>query len=227
MSEQSHGLEAHTARIAELVSEIETLPESELRTKALELIENIDHIHRTAVWRLFEVLSELGGKGLVDRLVAEPAVKLLFVLYDLVPTEPLTPIESTANVTKPLSAGFVPLSAVEGLKVTPSFRVVFAGDDLPAGSLRAVEVDGQPLLLATTDGGTFAYRNQCIGSILPLHLGTLVGGEIHCPWHACRYDVTTGERVEGGEGVLEAFRVERDGDVVRVASGPSGVETMR
>lgn len=224
MPEPGHGLEAHALRIAELVGELEALPPSELRAKALELVENIDHLHRTAVWRLFEVLSELGGKGLVDRMVAEPSVKLLFVLYDLVPTEPLMAIESTASVAEPLSSGFVPLSAIEGLNVPPAFRVAFAGEDLPPGSLRAVEVDGQPLLLATTDQGTFAYRNQCLGSILPLHLGTLTAGAIHCPWHGCRYDVATGERLEGGQGRLQAFQVERDGEVVRVASS---TETVR
>ena len=42
---------------------------------------------------MFELLTELGGKGLVDRLATDPAVKTLFVLYDLIPSDPLQPVE--------------------------------------------------------------------------------------------------------------------------------------
>jgi nitrite reductase/ring-hydroxylating ferredoxin subunit len=216
----SDGLEAHARRIAELISELEALPDSGARTIALELIENIDHLHRTCIWRMFEVLSELGGKGLVDRMVTDPAVKTLFVLYDLVPSVPLVPVEASGNVAAPYSSGFVPLSAVAGLNLPPSFRVAFQRKDVPPGSLRAVEIDGRPVLLAALDADaeTFAYRNQCLGSILPLHLGTLDNGVIHCPWHGCRYDARTGERIEGGDGHLERFLVRVEGDIIRVES---------
>ena len=213
---EEHGVEAHAGRIAEIVDGLESLPDSEAKAMALELVENVDHLHRTCVWRLFEVLSELGGKGLIDRMVGEPSVKTLFVLYDLIPTEPLTPVETSGSVSPPYGSGFVPLSAIEGLNVQPSWHVVFERKDLPAGSLRAVEVDGTPLLLASTEDGVFAYLNNCGGSILPLHLGTLVDGEIHCPWHGCRYDVKTGAKNGSAEGGLESFRVELDGDKIRI-----------
>ncbi|HSF15155.1 MAG TPA: Rieske (2Fe-2S) protein [Vicinamibacteria bacterium] len=213
---QDPGVESHAARIAELVAELEALPDSEAKAKALELVENVDHLHRTCVWRLFEILSELGGKGLIERMVSEPAVKALFVLYDLIPSQPLTPVESPARVSAPFAGGFVPLSAIEGIHAEPSWHVVFAREDLPPGSLRAVEVDGTPLLLASTGDAVFAYRNSCGGSILPLHLGTLVDGEIHCPWHGCRYDVETGKKSGGIAGGLEAFRVVVDGDRIRI-----------
>jgi 3-phenylpropionate/trans-cinnamate dioxygenase ferredoxin subunit len=216
MSSEEHGVDAHAGRIAELIVEIESLPDSEAKTKAVELVEHVDHLHRTCVWRLFEILSELGGKGLIDRIVSEPSVKTLFVLYDLIPSQPLIPIETTAQVSAPHDAGFVPLSAIEGLKVERAWRVVFARKDLPVGSLCAVEVDGTPLLLAATEDGVFAHRNNCGGSILPLHLGTLVDGEIHCPWHGCRYDVRTGAKIGSDGGGLESFRVELEGDKIRI-----------
>ena len=216
MSSEEHGVEAHAGRIAEILVELESLPDSEAKTKVMELVEHVDHLHRTCVWRLFESLSELGGKGLIDRIVSEPSVKTLFVLYDLIPSQPLIPVETTAQVSAPHDAGFVPLSAIEGLKVERAWRVVFSREDLPVGSLRAVEVDGTPLLLAATESGVFAHRNSCGGSILPLHLGTLVDGEIHCPWHGCRYDVRTGAKIGSEEGGLESFRVELEGDKIRI-----------
>lgn len=215
-NDEGHSVEAHAARIAELVSELEALPDSDARSMALELVTNFDHLHRTCVWRLFEIVSELGGKGLIDRMVSEPSVRALFILYDLIPSEPLTPVESPVPVSAPLSSGFVPLSAVEGLNVEPTWHVVFAKEDLPPGSLRAVEVDGTPLLLASTEEGVYAYRNCCGATVLPLHLGTMADGEIHCPWHGCRYDVATGAKVGSPHAKLEAFRVELQDDKIRV-----------
>ena len=215
-----HGVEAHAARIAEILAELEALPDDAAKTKALELVEHVDHLHRTCVWRLFEILSELGGKGLIDRMTSDPAVKLLFVLYDLIPSVPLTPVESTAPVAAPHTSGFVPLSAVEGLETAPSWSVVFDRKDLPPGSLRAVEVDGTPLLLAATEEGIFAHRNTCGRSILPLHLGTLVDSEIHCPWHGCRYDARTGEKIGSEGGGLESFAVTIEGDTIRIEGRP-------
>lgn len=214
--EAAHGVEAHAGRIADIVAKIESLPDSEIKTLTLELMEHFDHLHRTCVWRLFEVLSELGGKGLIDRMVNEPSVKTLFVLYDLIPSQPLAPVETSGQVSAPFDSGFVPLSAVEGLNIEPSWHVVFEKSDLPPGDLRAVEVDGTPLLLAATEDSVYAYRNTCGGSILPLHLGTLIDGEIHCPWHGCRYDVTTGAKHGSAEGGLQSFRVGIEGDKIRV-----------
>ncbi len=223
----SHDLEHHARRVAELVTELEALPESSAKSKALELVENIDHLHRSCVWGLFEVLSELGGKGLIERMVSDPAVRMLFILYDLIPSEPLTPVESTSTVASPYSSGFIPLDAIGGVERKPAWNVAFAREDLPPGVLRAIQIEQSPVLIAATDDAVYAYRNTCPGSILPLHLGTLVDGEIHCPWHGCRYDVQTGIKAGAPDTRLEAFQVSLDGDRIRVAtnvtSTPGGV----
>jgi nitrite reductase/ring-hydroxylating ferredoxin subunit len=210
-------LDEHARRIAGLVEAFERLPESEVREKVFELLENIDHLHRTCVWRLFELMTELGGKGLIDRLSSDPAVKTLFVLYDLIPSEPLQPLAGSAAVAAPHSAGFVPLRDIR-VGPKPSWRVAFSRDDLPPGTLRAVEIDGVPVLLCSLEDEVFAYRNSCAGSVLPLHLGTLVEGEIHCPWHGCRYDARSGKQI-GGTGLdLEAFPVSVEDGMIHVAA---------
>ena len=210
-------VEDHAARIAELVQQFEAAEDAGVRTKVFELLENIDHLHRTCVWRLFELTTELGGKGLVDRLAADPAVKTLFVLYDLIPTEPLRPIVSSGPVTAPYSGGLIPLNMDRARRKESEWQVAFASQDLPPGTLQAVEVDGLPVLLCSQDGGVFAYRNACGGTALPLHLGTLSGGEIHCPWHGCRYDARTGKQI-GGTGInLVPFPVTVQDGMIRVA----------
>jgi nitrite reductase (NADH) small subunit/3-phenylpropionate/trans-cinnamate dioxygenase ferredoxin subunit len=211
-------LDQHAARIAELMQQLESGAEPKTRDGVFELLEHIDHLHRTCVWRLFELVTELGGKGLIDRVAEDPVVKTLFVLYDLIPIEPLRPIVSTGPVTGPYSGGFIPVESLRLRGQPPDWKVAFAQADLTPGSLQAVEIEGTPVLLCSVEERVFAYRNSCGGSILPLHLGTLASGEIHCPWHGCRYDVRTGKRIDGAGADLEPFQVAvRDG-LIHVAA---------
>jgi nitrite reductase/ring-hydroxylating ferredoxin subunit len=207
-------LEQHAARIAELMQQVESRDEPPARERVFELLEHIDHLHRTCVWRLFELVTELGGKGLIDRVAADPAVKTLFVLYDLIPSEPLRPVVSTDPVTAPHAGGLIPVASLRLRDRPPDWKVAFDRSDLPPGSLRGVEIDGTPVLLCAMEDGVFAYRNGCGGGVLPLHLGVLVGEEILCPWHGCRYDVRTGKRLDGAGPDLEGFAVSvRDGTI--------------
>lgn len=218
-------LEAHAARIAELMEQIEAAPATPARAELFELLEHVDHLHRTCVWRLFELLTELGGKGLVERLTADGAVKTLFVLYDLIPSEPLNPVAADAPVQAPGEAGFVPLG---NLRRRSQWQVAFAASDLQAGTLRAIEVDGTPVLICARADGVSAFRNACPGSVLPLHLSGVFDQEINCPWHGCRYDAATGARLDREGGGLEPFAVELREDRIYIslqnAAGAPGRE---
>lgn len=211
-------LETHAARVAELVERFEANAEDETRRAVFELLEHIDHMHRTCVWRLFELITELGGKGLVDRIAVDPAVKTLFMLYDLIPSEPLRPIANASAAEAPNPTGFIPLESLRKPKTNRSAS--FALNDLPIGMMRAIEIDGRPLLLLRLEEGAFAYRNACGGTILPLHLGTLAGSKIHCPWHGCLYDAKTGERIDGSGLDLERFPVRTLEDTIEVSFDP-------
>ena len=129
------------------------------------------------------------------------------MLYDLIPVDPLLPTESDlrVQVAQPNDGGFIPLRNIGGRR--PSWKLGFARQDLPPGCMRGVEVDGTPVLICALDDAVFAYRNGCGRSVLPLHLGTLSGGEITCPWHGCRYDARTGRRLSGAGRDLETFAV--------------------
>jgi len=80
-------VEEDAARIAELVKHFEESKEWETQAKVFEMLERIDHMHRACIWRIYELTTELGGKGLVDRLELDPIIKMLFMLYDLLPPE--------------------------------------------------------------------------------------------------------------------------------------------
>src|SRR5947208_15286103 len=74
-------VEEDAARIAELVKHFEETEEYDTQEKVFELLERIDHMHRACIWRIYELTTELGGKGLVERLQLDPVIKMLFILY--------------------------------------------------------------------------------------------------------------------------------------------------
>jgi Na+-transporting NADH:ubiquinone oxidoreductase subunit F len=67
-------------------------------------------------------------------------------------------------------------------------------NDLGAGQLRAVTIDGSERLLACTeDGDTVLVDRTCTHGDADLSAGTILGCEIECPKHNGRFDLRTGE----------------------------------
>ena len=77
-------------------------------------------------------------------------------------------------------------------------RPVFADVDAPsAGEVRAVGLEGVPVLLVSLGDEVYAFRNGCAVDGLPLEGCRLTGdGVLVCPWHNCAYDARTGKRVD-------------------------------
>ncbi len=67
---------------------------------------------------------------------------------------------------------------------------------LTEGSMRAVELGGQKLLLARVEGTCHAIGNTCPHAGGPLNEGVLHGRAVICPWHKATFDLTTGKRLE-------------------------------
>ncbi len=80
-------IEEDSGRIAELVKHFEESKDWETQEKVFEMLGRIDHMHRLCIWRIHELTTELGGKGLVERLEMDPLIKTLFILYDLLPPD--------------------------------------------------------------------------------------------------------------------------------------------
>ena len=89
--------------------------------------------------------------------------------------------------------------------------------ELPAGQRRVVEVGPKSVAIFNLDGRLYAIDNTCPHRGGPLGEGDLEGSFVSCPWHAWRWDVTTGAhanspavrvacypvRVEGADVVVE------------------------
>jgi hypothetical protein len=55
-----------------------------VRTEVEALLTGIDAVHRTALARLVGALQSMGGEALMARLIADPAIRLLLMSYDLI-----------------------------------------------------------------------------------------------------------------------------------------------
>ena len=92
-----------------------------------------------------------------------------------------------------------PLLQIQKLK-RPVFVEAAATQDVASGELKAVVVDGIPVLLAGVEGEVYAFKNACALDGLPLDGGRLADTVLVCPWHNCAYDARSGKRVDDDPG---------------------------
>jgi 3-phenylpropionate/trans-cinnamate dioxygenase ferredoxin subunit len=94
-------------------------------------------------------------------------------------------------------------------------RNVAHASDVPPGTTRRVEVDGQEILICNVGGTFFAIEDVCTHDGGPLDQGELEGECVVCPRHGATFDVRTGEALTLPAVIpLSTFAVEvRDGDV--------------
>ncbi len=69
--------------IAEIIAALEGHSDPLVREQTTSLLRGIDAVHRTALTHLFSAIVGMGGEQFMDRLTADPAIRLLFMSYDL------------------------------------------------------------------------------------------------------------------------------------------------
>ncbi|MEJ7760682.1 MAG: Rieske 2Fe-2S domain-containing protein [Gemmatimonadaceae bacterium] len=69
--------------IADIIAALEGHADPDVRAQVTALLEGIDAVHRTALTHLFSAIVGMGGEQFMDRLTADPAIRLLFMSYDL------------------------------------------------------------------------------------------------------------------------------------------------
>jgi len=268
--------------VQRLIAELESHPDAAVRASVTALLEGIDTVHRTALTHLVAAIQSMAGEAFMNRLTADPAIRLLLMSYDLIAVDRRLHAEEALDSVRghlhdhgidvELSevvggAVYVKLHGIErsdvaidgvrhdleealrtalvgfqelvvgdrsvrtpqllqvgGLRTPqrPVYHRVCSVNDVARGALKAVDVDGHSVLVVNADGDFFAVSNQCGDGPLPLHFGTLRGAELTCSWHGCRYDVRSGQRLDGPER-LTVFPVSVEGEDVRIAVGTEPV----
>ena len=70
-------------------------------------------------------------------------------------------------------------------------------DEVAPGGMKAVELDGNEIVVCNCDGMYYAIQRRCGHMNAPLDMGTLDGTYLTCPMHCAQFDVTTGEALSG------------------------------
>jgi nitrite reductase/ring-hydroxylating ferredoxin subunit len=89
--------------------------------------------------------------------------------------------------------------------------------DIPAGTMRYVEVDGLPIALANVGGTIYAFGDACRHEGGPLSAGVLIDDTVTCPWHGWTYSVRSGKAIVPPVGIrVPTYAVRIEGDDVYV-----------
>ena len=96
---------------------------------------------------------------------------------------------------------------------------VAAVGDVAAGQGAVVEAEGKSLALFNVDGAWYAIDNTCPHRGGPLGEGDLDGRVVTCPWHAWRWDVTTGANANNPAVRVACFPVAVENGAVYVDMG--------
>jgi len=70
--------------VERLIGELQAHHGAEVRDKTSQLLEGIDAIHRAGLTHLIDVVRGMGGDAFINRLIADPAIRMLLMSYDLV-----------------------------------------------------------------------------------------------------------------------------------------------
>ena len=70
--------------VQRLIAELESHPDQAVRTAVTTLLQGIDTVHRTALTHLVGAIQGMAGEAFVNRLTADPAIRLLLMSYDLI-----------------------------------------------------------------------------------------------------------------------------------------------
>jgi 3-phenylpropionate/trans-cinnamate dioxygenase ferredoxin subunit len=76
-------------------------------------------------------------------------------------------------------------------------ELVSVNAEVSEGQLAAFEVGGERIAIANVDGTLYAFDDSCPHRQCSLADGALQGTVVTCPCHGSRFDVTSGERLQG------------------------------
>jgi 3-phenylpropionate/trans-cinnamate dioxygenase ferredoxin subunit len=92
--------------------------------------------------------------------------------------------------------------------------------DFPSNGLKLVEAKGIEICLIKSGDKVFAVQEYCTHEDGPLHEGYLEddGKILVCPWHAARFDISTGKAQEDTPWAtdLKTYKVKIEGQDILV-----------
>ena len=97
------------------------------------------------------------------------------------------------------------------------FKKVAETEQIPAGTGKVIDVDGNQIAIWNLSGNYFAFQNVCPHRGGPVGEGELEGNVITCPWHGWQFDVTTCQSTFNPAAKLTRYDVQVEGNDIKVA----------
>jgi nitrite reductase (NADH) small subunit len=91
--------------------------------------------------------------------------------------------------------------------------------EVPAGTIRELQVEGKAVAVANVDGKIYAMNNTCLHRGGPLGEGSLEGKVVTCPWHGWQFDVTNGKAVQNPAAGVDCYQTEVRGEDIFIDLG--------
>ena len=89
--------------------------------------------------------------------------------------------------------------------------------ELSSGEMKMVTVDEEDILLANVDGTIHAVSDLCSHADASLSDGYIEEGEVECPLHGSRFNLTTGEALNlPADEPLKVYEIKVEGDDIFV-----------
>lgn len=73
--------------VERLIAELQGDHGPAVRDRVEQLLQDVDAIHRAGLTHLMDAIRGMGGDAFVNRLIADPAIRMLLMSYDLVPID--------------------------------------------------------------------------------------------------------------------------------------------
>jgi nitrite reductase/ring-hydroxylating ferredoxin subunit len=68
-------------------------------------------------------------------------------------------------------------------------------DEISAGKMKHVEVNGKEIVIANMNGKFCALDDRCAHMNAPLSMGNLTGDVVTCPFHGAKFNVASGKKI--------------------------------
>lgn len=130
------------AEVEQLIGALAAHPDPTVGERVTALLERIDVVHRAALTHLMGAIQSMAGDAFVNRLTADPAIRLLMMSYDLLAVDRRTLAEEALDAVRAhLHAHGVDVELVEVLGGVVSVRLHGAPPGHPARDGARRDVD--------------------------------------------------------------------------------------
>jgi len=99
----------------------------------------------------------------------------------------------------------------------PEFQKVAETSQIPQGSGKIFEVNGNQIAIWNLSDNYYAFQNVCPHRGGPVGEGEVEGNIITCPWHGQQFDVTSCQGITNPAAKLTKYELQVEGNDIKVA----------